>query len=263
MKFVFDLDGTICFQGRAISQTILDCLAQLTSQGHEVIFASARPIRDMLPVIGDDFHHYTMIGGNGSIISQQGKLIHSTAFPLEQVTHITELIEEFDATYLIDGDWNYAYTGPNNHPILNNLDPGRLANKVSLDSLPSLVKILILTSKDNELLAEKLSELDVYVNKHGDEEVFDISPKGIHKWSALETLGIKRGEYIAFGNDSNDITMFEHALHSVMIGWHEQLALLADESIDDDENLEKQIVEKIETLSKNTQALSYSWPVNK
>lgn len=250
MKFVFDLDGTICFKGQAISHTILECLAQLKSQGHEVIFASARPIRDMLPVIRDDFHLYTMIGGNGSLISKQGKLIHSTAFPIDQVTQITDLIEEFDATYLIDGDWNYAYTGPHNHPILKNLDPGRLANKVSLDSLPSLVKILILTSKNNELLGEKLSELDVYVNRHGNEEVFDISPKGIHKWSALETLGIKRGEYIAFGNDSNDITMFDNALHSVMIGRHEQLAILANESIEEGEYLEKQIVEKIETLSK-------------
>ena len=31
---------------------------------------------------------------------------------------IKQLIDEFDATYLIDSDWDYAYTGPQNHSIL-------------------------------------------------------------------------------------------------------------------------------------------------
>lgn len=249
MKFIFDLDGTICFKGQPVSDKILDALAELTKNGHQVIFASARPIRDMLPVIREDFHHYTMIGGNGSLISKQGKIINSTAFSPEEFNEIAQLINEFEATYLIDGDWNYAYTGPCDHPILQNLDPAKLANLVALDSLTSIVKVLILTSKNNELLAEKLNKIDVYVNKHGNEDVLDISPKGIHKWSALEMLGIEKESYVAFGNDSNDITMFENALHTVMIGYHDQLARVAKESITDEENLEQKIVEKLKEIS--------------
>lgn len=115
-----------------------------------------------------------------------------------------------------------AYTGPQNHSILKNLDPLNSANLVDLDSLKSVVKVLILTSNNNELLSEKLSELDVYVNKHRNESVLDISPKGIHKWSALKILGIDKGDYIAFGNDSNDISMIENALYTVMVGHHEE-----------------------------------------
>ena len=190
MQFVFDLDGTICFRGQPISERILHALADLTMNGHEVIFASARPIRDMLPVIHEDFHHFTMIGGNGSLISKKGKIIYSVAFSSDELNEIVHLINDFEATYLIDSDWDYAYTGPDKHPILQNLDPSKLANMVALDSLNSIVKILILTSKNNELLAKKLNELDVYVNKHDKEDVLDISPKGIHKWSALKSLGI-------------------------------------------------------------------------
>lgn len=249
MDFVFDLDGTICFKGRPVSDNILDALADLTNKGHRVIFASARPIRDMLPVIREDFHHYTMVGGNGSLIAEQGKVVSATAFSLEEFAKIEQLMNEFEATYLIDGNWDYAYTGPIDHPILENVDPGNLAESVSLKSLTSIVKVLILTSKNNKRLAEKLSKLDVYVNKHGNENVIDISPKGIHKWSALESLGVRQENYVAFGNDSNDVTMFEHALHTVMIGYHDQLVQVAKEIIHNEQNLEQKIVEKLKELS--------------
>lgn len=55
MKFVFDLDGTICFKGQPVSEKILSALSKLTDQGHEVIFASARPIRDILPILREDW----------------------------------------------------------------------------------------------------------------------------------------------------------------------------------------------------------------
>ncbi|EGQ1321415.1 hypothetical protein DA471_03030 [Staphylococcus aureus] len=55
MKFVFDIDGTLCFDGRLIDQTIIDTLLQLQHAGHELIFASARPIRDLLPVLPSVF----------------------------------------------------------------------------------------------------------------------------------------------------------------------------------------------------------------
>lgn len=36
MKFVFDLDGTICFKGQPVSEKLLNGLEVLESQGHEV-----------------------------------------------------------------------------------------------------------------------------------------------------------------------------------------------------------------------------------
>lgn len=250
MQFVFDLDGTICFNGEPVSNSILDTLLELTKNGHEVIFASARPIRDIIPVLREDFHHYTMIGGNGSLISKQGEIMNVTSFSQETLNEITKLMEAFDATYLVDGNWDYAYTGPVDHPILQHVDPAKMAKLVTLDALYPVVKVLILTSKDNEQLAHKLSELDVYVNKHRNENVLDISPKGIHKWSALELLEMEKESYVAFGNDANDLTMFENAHHSVMIGHHEELARFAKEAIMDRENIEQKIVAKLQDLSK-------------
>ena len=73
MNFIFDIDGTICFDGNHIDQSIKNRLMQLNDENHKVIFASARPIRDLLPVI-PEFADYTLIGGNGSIISKNGQI---------------------------------------------------------------------------------------------------------------------------------------------------------------------------------------------
>ncbi|HZJ86984.1 MAG TPA: HAD-IIB family hydrolase, partial [Erysipelothrix sp.] len=144
MTFVFDLDGTLCFNDEPISYEIHQELKSLKEENLEVIFASARPIRDMLPVIHEDFHQHILIGGNGSLISRKGKVRIVKSFSKDELNKILALIEKYEATYLIDSKWDYAYTGSNNHPILKNLDVDKLANQVNLDELNEIVKILIL-----------------------------------------------------------------------------------------------------------------------
>lgn len=135
MNFIFDLDGTICFKGKPVTKDIIDTLKEMEDNGHQVIFASARPIRDLLPVIDEHFHSTTLIGGNGSLISSNGKVILARAFSPVQLTAMKNLIETFSAAYLIDGEWNYAYTGDPEHPIKSNLDPKNLAEEVLLEDL--------------------------------------------------------------------------------------------------------------------------------
>ncbi|MBM7702962.1 HAD-IIB family hydrolase [Metabacillus iocasae] len=248
MKVVFDLDGTICFKGKPLTKRIVEALKGLEEHGHEVIFASARPIRDMLPVIDDSLHHVRMIGGNGSLISKEGKLLEATAFSDAQVEELLRFINVYEATYLIDGEWDYSYTGDAAHPILQNVDPALLANMVDVHKHESIVKVLILSATNMEELAREVSKLEVVTHRHHAEDVLDISPSNIDKWTALKKLGIEEGDYVAFGNDANDITMFQHAAHSVMIGYHEQLAPYATESIPCDEHVEEKIIARLQEL---------------
>lgn len=257
MKFVFDLDGTICFKGKPISETILLSLKELLNWGHEVLFASARPIRDMLPVIPKELHECPLIGGNGSLIFYKGRMVHKSTFSTELIQEISALFDKYEAAYLIDGEWNYAYTGPKDHPILKNVDPGHLAEKVPLDQLESIVKILILSSNHYRHFSEELAQLDVYVNRHSHENVLDISPKEVNKWTALQTLGMQAQSYIAFGNDANDLPMFQSALHTIMIGYHKGLANLANESIPLQGSLEQRIAEKIIELGQMNAGYRY------
>ncbi|WP_144514626.1 HAD-IIB family hydrolase [Bacillus thuringiensis] len=250
MKFVFDLDGTICFKGQPISERLLESLEKLVVQGHEVIFASARPIRDLLPILHERFHQYPMIGGNGSMIAVKGKIISTISFDEETFTNIVQLLRTYNASYLIDGDWDYAYTGPATHPILNNLDPEGRAKNVKLDTLQSIVKILVLTSDNMKAVEERLSNMNVVVHSHGDEGILDISPDGIDKWNGLQQLGVEEKEYIAFGNDANDITMFQHAMYSVMIGESSQLVPYSSEQLVISENTENILVQRLSELGE-------------
>ncbi|WP_053220327.1 HAD-IIB family hydrolase [Virgibacillus senegalensis] len=248
MNFVFDLDGTICFKGKPVSENILQALEKVQEYGHRIIFASARPIRDMLPVLPTRFHSYTMIGGNGSLIAEQGKLTHKTAFSEHHRNVIKQLIGIQNASYLIDGQWDYSYTGPVDHPILNKVDPGKLAKNIPVELHPAVVKALILSADDMTMFAQELEKLDVVIHRHAKENVLDISPKSINKHTALRTLEIE--EYIAFGNDANDIQLFENAMHSVMIGHHTELAAYAKEEIPLTGDYEMIIAERIVELGR-------------
>lgn len=246
MTFIFDLDGTICFKGKSISPAITRALQQLEDAGHRIVFASARPIRDMLPVLPKPFHNGTLIGGNGALISENGNITFSRAFSPAIVETLMSTLHKHQATYLIDGEWDYSYTGRADHPILTNLDPHRLAKNIPVSEHPSIVKLLILSAIEKKILLEKLGEMDLVLHLHAQEDVIDCSPKGIHKRAALSHLNIT--DYIAFGNDANDITMFEGARHVVMIGDHQALRPYAMESISLNEDVEEKIIEKLMEL---------------
>lgn len=80
MKFVFDLDGTLCFRGKPLSELVVQALDSLVENGHEVILASARPIRDLLPILPAHMHHYAMVGGNGAFVASGGNVLSTIHF---------------------------------------------------------------------------------------------------------------------------------------------------------------------------------------
>ncbi|CAH1054145.1 HAD-IIB family hydrolase [Paenibacillus pseudetheri] len=250
MKFIFDLDGTICFSGKPLSERIVQALDELIEKGHEVIFASARPIRDLLPVLPAHMHYYPMVGGNGAFIAKGGKVISTIHFDPQTAENILNLIQEFDATYLIDSPWDYAYSGSDDHPIRRNVDPEQRAKNVSPSELDELVKVVILSSRNGEQLLDQLHRLPVVIYRHGQEDIIDISPKGINKWTGLQQLGVEMQQFIAFGNDANDIEMFRHSAHSVCVGEHTELGELATEKVS---NEEEQIVRKMRELMSGLQ----------
>ncbi|MOA08126.1 haloacid dehalogenase-like hydrolase [compost metagenome] len=104
------------------------------------------------------------------------------------------------------------------------------------------MKVVILSSLNGEQLIHKLQNLPIVIYQHGQEDIIDISPQGVNKWTGLKRLGVDPQRFIAFGNDANDIEMFRHSAHSVCVGEHTELGELATEKVS---NEEEQIVRKI------------------
>ncbi|MGE7890728.1 HAD-IIB family hydrolase [Bacillus cereus] len=212
MNFVFDLDGTLCFDGKSIDAEIIEALQELKLEGHRVIFASARPIRDLVPVIPKSFHEGLLVGGNGTFTYNHGQ-IQVTHFEQQILDKLNAVIHQHQLKYLADGQWDYAFTGDNAHPIYRNIDKTNSKN-IPLEQLLPVCKLVLF--QPNEEVLEALEVFPVTVTHYKNEHAIDISPLGINKVSGLRRLNIQ--EFIAFGNDNNDLCLFEHAAHSVCVG---------------------------------------------
>lgn len=215
MHFVFDIDGTICFNGKSIAVDIEEALDALLAANYKVVFASARPIRDLLPVLPKRYYDVPLIGGNGAFVQAAGR-ISCISFDAQTQRQLLDCIARYQCRYLADSEWDFSYTGETTHPIYRHLNIEAAANK-PLAKLPNLCK-LVLFNVSAELLQE-LAALPVVVTQYKSEDIYDISPIGINKAYGLQQLQIER--YIAFGNDQNDICLFEGAAYSVCVGQQE------------------------------------------
>ena len=212
MNFVFDIDGTLCFNGKTIDQAIVGALHKLLEDGHTITFASARPIRDLVPVLPKQFKTGKLVGGNGCYISNNGQ-VSANSFTAELLDNLHTIIKNHKLTYLADGEWDYSFTGSEEHPIYQNINQESAAN-IEISKLQKVCK-LVLFHPTNTVI-EKLRSLPVSVTNYKNENAIDISPIGINKVSGLQRLSIN--DFVAFGNDSNDQCLFESARFSVCVG---------------------------------------------
>ncbi|MEU9620693.1 MULTISPECIES: HAD family hydrolase [unclassified Streptomyces] len=226
---VFDIDGTLCFDGRTIDDRILAAIGACERVGYDVVFASARPVRDLLPVLDGAFPSAALIGGNGSLVSVDSQVRARAAFDPAGFDALMEAVGQYEATYLADGPWDYAYTGPVDHPIRGRVDQGNLARMVDLAELPQVVKFLVVGASDMAELAEVGRRLGLTVNHHLDEAIIDFAPGSTTKWEALTWMGT--GEYVAFGNDINDFDLLRNAERAVRVGSHPGLDDVAQVTI--------------------------------
>jgi len=226
MTFVFDLDGTICFSGREISPKIVSELEKLESRGHELVFASARPIRDMLPLIRGVFDHSFLIGGNGSIISDKGKVKVMSSIEEEDFSQLQRIIEKYDLDYILDSDWDYALKNRNDE--LANINSKVDALKLAQNILPSAIKtcikchLLNIPSEHYEKIVNLLDRMNVTKIVHSDAQSVDIVATGINKYETFVSI-FGSEEYVAFGNDHNDIELLSNAKYAVSVGDNESV----------------------------------------
>lgn len=222
---VVDVDGTVCFDGHTIADDIADALREVNERSR-LIFASARPIRDLLPVLPDDLASVDVIGGNGAFIRAGGELTVQ-GFDTSMRLLIDTLIAEHAIGALLDGSWDYSYTGDENHPLRARIDPGALARQRPAHELTTYAKALLFTTSD--AVTARLHEMAASFSVHPVEGAIDVAPPGVSKASAIASLGI--GTFAAFGNDANDVTMMRDATFSVRVGAHPALGF-ADRTVE-------------------------------
>ncbi|CAM2759009.1 HAD-IIB family hydrolase [Fructilactobacillus fructivorans] len=213
MLYVFDVDGTLSFNGVEIDSEIVNAIKQL-ARHNEIIFASARPIRDLIPIV-PTFKDKTLIGANGALVSRNGHTYSIKPISNCDIQLTKNIIKKYDLNYIIDSNWDYSAKVSALNPIFKQLDPDQLAENVAISSIKKAVKIILLDINNN--LIDKISAFikqntSLSVIKHTDENNIDLTAQNINKFSTLRT--ITDSNYIVFGNDSNDQELLVNAFKS-------------------------------------------------
>lgn len=215
--FIFDIDGTISQSGNPVAAEICELLVKL-SQHHRIIFASARPVRDMLPLIAETLHSRALfIGCNGGMAYQDNQFIFSNTLERNYIEYALNILKEQHIPYVLDGLWGYAFSEQSHqfHNYIKSLSNFQENSEELIQK--GVTKILVLTDKVNNNLISKLNKENISLHIHKNENFFDLTPQGNNKYQTIKNL-LGEQNYIAFGNDQNDFLMLDHAEISTFVG---------------------------------------------
>lgn len=252
--FVFDLDGTICFNGRRISPPILSELEEIPEQCRVVIASARHPanIRDVVPRAL--YSRWDIIGANGAITLSSGATVHSVELDRTHAQAAIGALDKTECAYLAYG---VDFVIPSDHPHeLNRVVRDDLGNPLRLGlpaDLDRVIKILALPEPANSHGIDLCRELPgLAVQPHSD-GTFDVICPGVSKVTGLHALGEPLPVFAAFGNDANDIPLLSAARHSVGIGGHPEVANVSQKTITEGPRQSLQIAHAIRDLIRKAE----------
>lgn len=221
---IFDIDGTISQAGQPISASIANALLALREHC-QVVFASARPVRDMLPLLPEALHDAVMVGCNGGMAWQQGQFMINEKFEADCAAHMLGWLDDAQAAYVVESHWQYGFS-PVAHDFHNYVRSLNVTfPPVERDAVMAqgVNKILILDMdlREDVLCYLTAQPFNVVEKLHRTDNCFDLMPGHTDKVNALDRLDIAPEDAIIFGNDLNDQAMLARAAHSVVVGTFE------------------------------------------
>ena len=234
MNFVFDMDGTVCFDGMTIDNRLTSFLAEEIHQqdDHQLVFASARPVRDMLPLLPKELKNCHLIGSNGAMHYSGLEAKWFETIKKEDASYIREYVSHKQLDYLFDDKWNYACQGDTLSLLRSRLDILKKAQNVSITDVHEPVKILVSNYLNETELMTDFAHLGVDCNIYPTERCLDVTKTGVNKASAIERV-LDGASYIAFGNDRNDKEMLRQASFGVGVGNSQEIKELANTMVDE------------------------------
>ncbi|CAI1125170.1 HAD hydrolase family protein [Serratia ficaria] len=217
--YVFDIDGTISKEGKRVCPAICNRLVAL-AENNQLIFASARPVRDMLPMLSKKLHSSFFIGCNGGMAWKNGRVVLSYALEIDFVMQMLSVMTHLGIPYVLDGKWNYAFSEKHHpfHDYIRSLSSHEVCEEDIICS--GVMKILVLSQEHKQEVLSHTENFGVSMHTHRSDGVYDFTPRGNNKYRTLSEL-IGGDKYTAFGNDMNDFVMLREAEVSVFIGERE------------------------------------------
>lgn len=233
MKFVFDLDGTLCFDRRTIDEEIKQVLLNASKYGHELVFATTRSYRDCLETLGPELSQKMVVGLNGGLVYEGGKLIFERRMEETAYQILLDWCHTYNLPFFVDNSFDYSGQIIERMHFISAIDPLNKAKFLPLTDLKNPIKVVVYMGNHEELVEETLAQfsneksLEVYYDNL--EKCIYLNPADTHKASTLiDHVGI---DVVVFGNDRNDIELFKASLYAVQVGDLPILTEFADDQI--------------------------------
>ncbi len=243
-----DLDGTVVRSDGSISERTLKALRSVASHGVQVVFVTGRPPRWLAPVL-------TETGIHGPAICSNGAQVIDTATGTVLIQHLLEppLVGAIAADIL--DRFSKAAFGAElaagfacEKRFAPGWDPPEDSGNMQLDELTlnPMVKLMAhCPGVDPDVLLEEARSIvgdRATVTRSIAISLVEVCRKGVDKGTALaelaRSLGVRREEVLAFGDQTNDAPMLAWAGQSYAVANAHPEALEAARfttaSVDDD-----------------------------
>lgn len=217
---VTDLDGTLLRNDRTISEYSAEVLNKCRERGIKVVFATARPLRTILPYLEQVKYDAVIYHGGAHIIADGRKIGKAQTIPIDTARNILSALQEHSpkrrlsveidgslyANFDVSAVWNYTDFARTDFTDLPDID----ADKLLIEAVQA---------EEEEILP--LLTPDIYC-QISEGVIFLIMNRNATKLNGLKTLssywGIDLKRAAAFGDDYSDMGMLKECGIGVAMG---------------------------------------------
>jgi hypothetical protein len=272
--FVADMDGTLLDDNKKLSDKNIKSIKKLQNFGIKFVVATGRHDSMVKSYLKHLDLHVPVISCNGAIVREpfSDQIFLSEALPIEQSLCVIDLCKDINADFHIYGHES-IYGEKLSHKMLyyHNLNktlPIEERTKlvivsdckdIVLNESELLYKFLIISDGKEDLLDIKgrLSNIEGLTVCQSMPMLCDVMKDGISKANALqrlsESLGIKREEIVAIGDQYNDIDLIEYAGLGIAVANAEDALKEKADIVTLSNNNEDAVSEAIESILLNQQ----------
>ncbi|MBO1582888.1 Cof-type HAD-IIB family hydrolase [Bacillus sp. XF8] len=217
---VVDLDGTLLNSSKQIDDYSVEVLSEVMKNGHIIVFATARPYRDIKRILPDNLNKNVVICYNGATVISDDKVLFEKG--------ITYSVTRNILNHFLDHNY-YQICLEINDKLYSNFNTKEFFGSSEFELIDlntfdyDLVHKIIVCSKDGikQRIVDNIpTECSPVITD--DATLCQIMSTNISKWNAIEYLiemyGVQRSNIISFGNDFNDFEMIKYSSVGVAMG---------------------------------------------
>lgn len=225
---VSDVDGTLVPDGSPdMDPEVFEVILKLREKGMQFVVASGRPWNSVEQAFDPVKKKIFYVANNGAYVGCHGRCLYAYPIEKELVRRIIRKVRMHPELEVVYAGINGDYLETENEGLCEWLANGYKFNVMRVKNLLELEEPCVKVSIYKKEGIEEATR-DIYQEFHEEVKMacagdmwMDCMAKGVNKGRAVrtiqESLGIKKEETMAFGDQLNDLEMLDQAYYSFAV----------------------------------------------